>query len=196
MKGKQLAKLIGGLIMVGIVVLAVFYYLNQRPDDTLYAKEGTKNTEAQQIIAKDLDNYYPASVREVVRLYSRISKCCYVEVYAKDEFSKLIQKQRTLFSEELLENNPLPSFTENFRTEIETAKNDGTRMISYRVQQESSVKKWTSDGTNYASIVACFMMKEKGEDYKYSYEEFILKEEKNRWKILGWRLTNPIEIIE
>lgn len=108
----------------------------------------------------------------------------------------LVQKQRALFSDELLEINPLPEFTEKLKNETESAKTQNTKMISYRVQQESSAKKWTADGVNYASIIACYMMKEKGEDYVYSYEEFILKEEDSRWKILGWRLTNPIDIIE
>ena len=75
MKGKKLAQLIGSLCVVGAVVLGLFLALNQREDDGAFSKDTKKNTEAQNILSKDIDRNYPATVREVVRLFSRVSKC-------------------------------------------------------------------------------------------------------------------------
>lgn len=194
--GKQMAKLVGGLLLTAVVILIVFFLLNQRPDEEIYAKEGTINTEAQALLDRDLDRNYPANVREVVRLYARISKCWYNETITRTELSGLIAMQRMLFDEEFLTNNPLSTQEAKLTNEIETAKEEKTTMWSYRVQKESSVEKWESEGVNYASIVACFLMR-RGKNNEYSYEEFLLREDENeRWKIVGWRLTEPIEIVD
>lgn len=193
MKGKNLAKLLGGLMFIGVILLIAFYWLNNRPDDSVYTKEGTVNTEAQAILAKDMERNYPASVREVVRLYSRISKCWYNEKISEEEFTGLVEVQRKLFDEELLDANPLPVFTESLAGELAAAKENKKTMVNYRVQKQSSVKKWESEGNSFASIIVCFMMK--GESYEYTYEEFLLREDENeRWKIVGWQLTAPVEI--
>lgn len=192
--GKQMTKLIGGLMLLAIAVLVVFYIINQRPDNGIYAKEGTINTEAQAILSKDIERNYPATVREVVKLYSRITKCWYNELISKEELSQLISMQRQLFDEEFLSNNPLSTHEKELTNEIEQAKSEKQTMASYRIQIESNVKKWETDGTNYASIIVCYMVKKKS-GYEYTYEEFLLREdEKERWKIVGWRLTDPIDI--
>ncbi len=196
MKGKKLAQLIGTLCLVGVVVLGVFLMLNSREDDGIFSKdEKKKNTEVQNILAKDLDRNYPATVREVVRLYSRISRCYHNEVISEEEFKGLVEFQRKIFDEEFLENNPLDAFTNNLQTEIESAKERKYSMVTYRVQKESSVVTWQSDENEFASIIACFTMGEKEAAFTRTYEEFLLrKDEKGRWKIVGWRLTDPIEI--
>ena len=79
MKGKKLAQLIGTLGVICAVVIGIFLALNQREDDSAFAKDTAKNTEAQNILSKDIDRNYPATVREVVRLFSRVSKCYYNE---------------------------------------------------------------------------------------------------------------------
>lgn len=195
MKGKNLAKLAGGLILLGIAVLVVFYWLNNRPDDSIFSKDGEVNTEAQKILEKDLDRNYPASVREVVRLYSRITKCWYNEKISEEELSDLANMQRSLFDEELLEENPLLEFTERLKKEVTSAKEEQRTMSSYRVQKESSVKKWKTEEDSFASIIACFVTKINKKGYEYTYEEFLLREdEKGQWKIVGWQKTEPIEI--
>lgn len=195
MKGKGLAKLVGGLLLLGIAVLVVFYWLNNRPDDSVFSKDGEINTEAQKILSKDLDRNYPASVREVVRLYSRITKCWYSEKISEGEFSELAKMQHGLFDEELAGKNPLSDFTERLKNEVVAAKGEKKTISSYRVQKESSVKKWKTTEDSFASIVVCFVTKIDRQGYEYTYEEFLLREnEKGQWKIVGWQTTDPIEI--
>jgi len=194
MKGKKMAQLAGSLCLVVVIILAVFLFLNQREANSIFSKEDGKNTEAQNILAKDIDRNYPATVREVVRLYSRISQCYHNQVISEEEFKALAEMQRKLFDEEFLENNPLESFTNNLSAEIEAAKAREYTMVTWRVQKQSSVENWQDGDNSFASIVACYTMSAKGEGYTRTFEEFLLREdENNRWKIVGWRLTDPIE---
>lgn len=195
MKGKKMAQLAGSLCLVVVIILAVFLFLNQREANSIFSKEDGKNTEAQNILAKDIDRNYPATVREVVRLYSRISQCYHNQVISEEEFKALAEMQRKLFDEEFLENNPLESFTNNLSAEIEAAKAREYTMVTWRVQKQSSVENWQDGDNSFASIVACYTMSAKGEGYTRTFEEFLLREDENdRWKIVGWRLTDPIEI--
>jgi len=195
MKGKKLARLVGSLCLVVVVVLGVFLVLNLGEDNSVFSKEEKPNTEAQSILSKDIDRNYPATVREVVRLFARISKCYHNETISQEEFTKLVELQRKLFDEEFLENNPLDTFTNNLSAEIEVAKSKKYQMVTWRVQKESSVETWQDGENNFARIVASFTMNEKEIGYTRTFEEFLLREdENNRWKIVGWRLTDPIEI--
>lgn len=107
----------------------------------------------------------------------------------------LIEMQRKLFDEEFLTNNPLETFTNNLTAEIDAAKEKKQEMVSWRVQKQSSVKTWQDGENSFASIVASYTMNAKKENYTRTYEQFLLREdEKGRWKIVGWRLTDPIEI--
>lgn len=197
MKGKKLAQLIGSLCLVGVVVLGVFLALNLREDDGIFSKNENKNTEAQTILSKDIDRNYPATVREVVRLFSRVSKCYYNETFSEEEFNDLVEFQRKLFDEEFLENNPLDTFTNNLTAEIDVAKAKEQTMMMYRVQKQSSVVDWQDGENHFAKIIASYTMNSKGEGPTRTFEEFLLREdEKGRWRIVGWRLTDPIEIEE
>ncbi len=195
MKGKKLAQLIGTLCLVVVVVLGVFLALNLREDDSIFSKNDKPNTEAQAILSKDVDRNYPATVREVVRLFSRISRCYHNEVISEEEFKGLVEMQRKLFDEEFLENNPLETFTNNLTAEIDSAKAKEYQMVTWRVQKQSSVETWQDGENHFSSIIASYTMNTKGEGYTRTFEEFLLREDEDgRWKIVGWRLTDPIEI--
>ena len=79
MKDKKIAQFIGGIGLVCVAILIVYFVLNQKADDDIFSKKENVSTEVQNILAKDMERNYPATVREVVRLYSRISKCYYNE---------------------------------------------------------------------------------------------------------------------
>ena len=89
--------------MLVVVVLGIFLALNLREDNSIFSKDEKPNTEAQSILSKDVDRNYPATVREVVRLFARISKCYHNETISDEEFQGLVEMQRKLFDEEFLE---------------------------------------------------------------------------------------------
>lgn len=196
MKDKKIVQFVGILGLVCVGVLIIFFVLNQKSEDGIFVKKENTSTEVQNILEKDIERNYPATVREVVRLFSRISKCYYNESISETEFEQLLLLQRQLFDEEFLNHNPLESFANNLSLELEVIKKEKHTMISYRVQKQSSVTTWQSGENNFSSIIAGYTLKE-GSEYKKTYEEFLLREDENgRWKIVGWRLTAPIEIEE
>ena len=197
MKGKKLTRLIGTLGVMVAVVLGVFLALNSGKDGSVFSKKETTNTEAQNILSKDMERNYPATVREVVRLFSRISKCYHNETVSEEEFLALVEMQRKLFDEEFLNNNPQETFTNNLAAEIDAAKARKYLMATWRVQKQSSVIEWQDGDNHFASIIASYTMSDKEAGYTRTFEQFLLREdEKGRWKIVGWRLTDPIEIEE
>lgn len=194
MKGKNIGKTVVSMILICAVLVGAYFMLNL--DE---GKEGTQsstqtNTEAQLILQKDYARNYPATVREVINHYIRISQCLYNESVSDAEFDGLVTMMRMLYDEELLEENPELSFKEDLKKETATSKENKYTMQFYSVQKLSEVVYWTSEDEEFASIVACITMNKNGKLEK-SYEEFLLREDENsRWKIVGWRLTDAVEI--
>ena len=188
MKGKSIGKTIVSMILIGAVLIGAYFMLNL--NEGKEAGENKTNTEAQLLLEKDYDRNYPATVREVVNQYARITQCLYNEEITSEEFDGLVENLRKLYDAELLEQNPMPSYKESLKKEIVAAKEKKYYMLRYQVQKLSSVK---YEG-EFASIIICITMNNDGKMEK-SYEEFLLREdEKERWKIVGWRLTNAVDM--
>ncbi len=193
---KYLGFIIGGVVLAGIVIWVVFYTINNRKSTDVFSKKSSANSEAQAIISKDLDRFYPSSAREVVRFYQRINVCLMTKEYTEDEFYKLVDQMRALFDDELLEKNPRGTHAETLYYEVETFKKEGRSIPITNLQLESQAEKYKKDGKNMASIVALFVIKDKKGITK-SYEKFVLREDENgNWKILGWELTEPVDFLE
>ncbi len=193
---KYIGGIIGGVIILGIVIWVVFYTVNNRKSNAVFNKGSETNTEAQAIISKNLDRFYPSSAREVVKLYQRINVCLMNNSYSEDEFYKLVDQLRLLYDDELLELNPKERYVEALYDEITLFKGEGKSIPVTNLQLESQAEKYTKDSKNMASIVAMFVVKSKtGLDR--TYEKFILREDdKGNWKILGWELTKPVDFAD
>ncbi|MCR5584931.1 MAG: hypothetical protein K6F63_05795 [Lachnospiraceae bacterium] len=190
---KYIGGIIGGVVILGIVIWIVFYTVNNRKSDSIFETKTTSNTEAQAIISKDLDRFYPSTVREVVRLYQRINTCLMSGNYTEAEFYKITEQLRRLYDDELLELNPKDSYEDSLYNEIIAFRNEGKVISVTNVQLESQTEKYTKDGKNMASIVGMFVVRDKT-GISRTYEKFVLREdEKGNWKILGWELTDPVE---
>jgi hypothetical protein len=190
---KYIGGIIGGVVILGIVIWIVFYTVNNRRNDTIFETGTSTNTEAQAIISKDLDRFYPSTVRETVRLYQRINTCLMSGNYTEEEFYKLTEQLRKLYDDELLALNPADSYEDSLYNEIIAFRNAGNTISVTNVQLESQTEKYTKDGKNMASIVAMFVVKKK-KGISRTYEKFVLREdEKGNWKILGWEMTDAVE---
>ncbi len=195
---KHLGTLIGILIILGLAVWGVFYFVNNRNSKLDIFQKKTSSTEAESLISKDLERFYPSSVREVVRLYMRINKACYTEKITEDDFDALLKQMRLLFDDELLAVNEYNDHRLAFYDEVTTFKNEKKQMTLYKVQKQSEVEKWKGkDGKDYASIIGCYMNSTQS-GFEYTYEKFLLRleDETGKWKIVGWELTKPVDIGE
>lgn len=192
---KKVLHTVIGMTLLAVVVIGGFFLLTKRQENR-GGEDAIANTEVEKLIAKDLDNNYPGTPREVLKLYSRIIKCLYGEKIDDEQLKKLASQIRLLFDAELLEANPESEYIEDLKAEIKEYNEQKKVIVSYIVQKNSSVKKSTVEGKEYAQIVTSYMLREK-ENFSKSYEEFILRQDENgHWKILGWRLMDPSEADE
>lgn len=141
-------------------------------------------TKIQEIITKDLDQKYPATPREVVKLYNRIITCYYDEEYTQDELYDLGDQARKLFDAELLDNNPRDQYFEDLQNEIKDYKERSKTIVSSTVSKSNDVKYETVDGDECAYVTSSYFIQEK-KSYSRTYQMYVLrKDEDGNWKIL------------
>ncbi len=152
------------ILLVVVFGLGYYFYLSYR-DAPTPAESQSEVSEIGKLMAKDLDADYPNTPRKVIDLYSQITKSLYIKDLSEDEF------------------------LENTKKEIKEY-NDKKRVItSYVLEDSDSVDYYTEDGQEYAAISVKYFLNDKN-GYGKTYEDFLLrKDEKGRWKILGWQIT-------
>lgn len=192
---KRVLHTVIAMTLLAAVIISGFFILTKSQESK--GEEGkAADKEVDKLIAKDLENSYPGTPREVLKFYSRITKCFYGENINDEQLQKLSSQIRKLFDSEFLEANPENEYIEDLKAEIKEYNEQKKVMVSYIVQKNSSVKKSTVEGREYAQIIASYMLREKS-GFTKTYEEFMLRQDENgHWKILGWRLVDAEEVDE
>lgn len=92
---------------------------------------------------ENLDKNFPATPREVVKLYNRIITCFYNDEYTDDELYDLGDQARKLFDDELLENNPRDEYFKNLKEDISEYhdKNKTIGVFCCRQQQRRRIQR-------------------------------------------------------
>lgn len=190
---KKTAHTIGFMIVFSVVVIAVYYYISTRTTP-IFPKSITDMTEVEALVTKDLEADYPATPREVLKLYNRIMKNFYNSKLKEDEISQLAQQMFYLFDEELKQSNTYEEYLLDLKVEITDYKNDGKTIMNDTVESSEEVFYWEDQGAEYASLSSSYTMKEGG-DYTKVIEDFMLRKDKEgNWKILGWKLSDNAEV--
>lgn len=146
-------------------------------------------TETQKLIDKNLDMTYPATEREVMKLYCKIVKEMYSGECSDEDVQDLYDQLRKLFDDELLANNPYNAQYDDLLGELESFTANEKRVINYAIEDEDDIKYGTYEGKEQALINITFSVK-KGAKWQRVNEEFVLrKDDEGRWKILGWYKT-------
>ena len=185
---------VGGTIVCIALAAAVIVgiYMSVTRNKQKNAIEADANvTEATTLIARDLDKDYPATVREVMKYYCRITKCLYSDGVSESELTKLTDKLRALYTDELLEENDRTEMFGLIKTEIKNYEKAGTKIQSYNVAESGEITYYRSETPQRAVINIYFTLKqEKDSSFERAYEEFVLVQDDDaRWKIMGWRLS-------
>ena len=116
----------GKLILIALVCIGLicggFYWSMQESQ-----QKETELTEVQKIIAKDLENDYPKTPREVVKFFNRITKSYYSldnitgnasEKLTEQELNGLIDQMLCLFDKDLLAINPRDEYHDSIVLDI------------------------------------------------------------------------------
>ena len=80
---KKIYTFIIAIICIGMVCGA-FYYITNKGKNS--AQDSEELTVVQKIITKDIEADYPATPREVVKLYNKIITCYYSAEFEEGEF--------------------------------------------------------------------------------------------------------------
>lgn len=181
------------ILMLGIIAVYFITSYVKNKNATETEEKSVASTETEKLLQKDLNINYPASPREVVKLYNRIIKCLYNEKPSDEEINQLGRKARFLFDQELLDNKTEEKYLEDLKKEVEDYRKKNRTIVSYELQKSSEIELQKIEGKEYASISSSYFVKE-GSGYQWVYHKFLVrKDEAGEWKIVGWKITPEFE---
>lgn len=174
------------MVVLALGVLAYFYVINNRIKQV--EKDVEKITAVQELLVRDLNSNYPATPKEVVKLYSEITRCFYGEEYTEEELVKLAKMSRQLFDDELVANQDEDSYLRSLRSEIVLYKQQKRLISSYSIASSADVEYYNFQDAEWAQLIAMYSVKTGG-TVEPSKERYLLKKDSNgHWKIYGFRL--------
>ena len=174
------------MVVLALGVLAYFYVINNRIKQV--EKDVEKITAVQELLVRDLNSNYPATPKEVVKMYSEITRCFYGEEYTEEELVKLAKMSRQLFDDELVANQDEDSYLRSLRSEIVLYKQQKRLISSYSVASSADVEYYNFQDAEWAQLIAMYSVKTGG-TVEPSKERYLLKKDSNgHWKIYGFRL--------
>lgn len=182
-KNNFILKCIIVFLFVAIAIVALFAKTidikNRQMQEADYPK-----TTYEILAAKDLDDNYPATVSEVLKLYNRYLQYIYNNKLEEDEFEVIVDKVRQMWSEEWLKLNERENHLAGFHKEVDEFMEAGKVMSNYLVSDGSSAKSFkTPDGVEGKTLMCSYLYSENGEPYKMYLQYYFLLED-GKWKIL------------
>lgn len=170
------------------LVVGYYYYLSHRNDKNA-AESTTELTEVDKILQQDFDEKYPSSPREVVKWYNRIIKAYYEEDYTDKQLEAMAKQARKLMDAELLSYNSEEQYIESLKQDIAQYEEANKKIVQSTVSESNDITYATVKGDSCAYVQSYYFVKE-GSNYSRTYQEFVLRKDKQgEWKILTFHLT-------
>ena len=174
------------IIVVACVALLVGGYVFWMNSNSDASSENVELTKVQQLITKDLSKNYPATPREVVKLYNEITMCFYSEECTEEELEKLVDMTLVLMDTELAANNPKDEYLKRVKAEIAAYELAERTIVSYTLESSNDVEYGSIDSEEGAIIQVSYFIKEKN-SYSKTYQDYLLRKDADgAWKILGF----------
>ena len=174
------------VVCVALLVGGYAYWMNHNSNAS---SENIELSKAQQLITKDLSKNYPATPREVVKIYNEIITCFYNEECTEAELEALVDMTLLLMDEELAVNNPKEDYLKKVKAEILAYEVAERTIVSYTLESSNEVEYGTIDGEESAVVQTSYFIKSDAEKNPYSktYQDYLLrKDAEGKWKILGF----------
>jgi len=188
MQKKNSSRMIIGVVIMAVFILAAFALLSNRSEST--AEDNlTKVTAVQEVLVRNLETDYPPSPKEVVKFYSEISRCFYGETYDEDEFSALAAKSRELFDADLINNQTDEQYVSALKSDIAKYKEDKKVISSYSVSSSTDVDYYDYLGDKWAQLYCVYSMRVSASITPVKEKYLLRKDDNGHWKIYGWVLV-------
>ncbi len=190
MRRRNPARFLIVFVVLAIAVVGLFFYVSNH--NRIVAEGKLKQmTPVQEILSRNLDTNYPPTPKEVLKLYSEITRCYYGEEYTDEELTKLALFSRRLFDDELVANQTDEQYLAALKMDIEMWKKDNKVISSYSVSSSTDVQEYSYAGLEWAQLYCIYSIR-MGTNVAPVQEHFIMrKDAKGHWKILGWELVEP-----
>lgn len=188
MKNKNAKKSL--VVFVVLIVLAAFvavlwyyqYMKRQHRQDIMR----TPTTEVEKLIAKDLEEVYPETPKEVMKLFSRFNQCMYNNKdLSEEDFLSLVKQLRMLYSQELQKQNELKQIESKLASDVKKYRKEKKKIVNYTIDEERNYKYKTIEGRDMVYLKYSYFMRD-GSKYSTWNQKAILVKENDKWKILGF----------
>lgn len=173
------------MVVLALLVLATFYIINNRA--RRIEKDVEKVSPVKELLVMDLSTNYPNTPKEVVKLYSEITRCFYGESYSEEEFLALAKMSRQLFDQELVDNQDEESYIRALRAEVALYKQKNSTISSVSISSSADVEYYNFKDDEWAQLIAIYSIKT-GNSTSPTKDRFLLrKDDDGHWKIFGFR---------
>lgn len=173
-------------VCVALLVGSYLFWINRKSN---VSPEDVELTKVQKLITKDLSKNYPATPREVIKIYNEIITCFYNEVYTEDELESLVDMTLLMMDEELAANNPKKDYLKEVKDEIAEFAAAERTIVSYTLPSSNEVEYRTVDGRECAYVETSYFIKEKS-SYSKTFQTYVVRKDDNGdWKILVFYKT-------
>ena len=181
------------MVCCAAVIIGIYLSITRGKDRNTLELE-VKETEADVLLGKDLEKSYPPTAREVLKLYSRITKCIYNDELSPDTTRKLMGMLRELYTDELRDNNREEDQLALLLGEVTKYHNDKMTIYSYTIDSGANARKIETVAGSTTLINMYFTIRSEGKMDR-AYEEFsLVLDDKGRWKIAAWRPTEETNV--
>lgn len=189
MKEKKNGSSLGLTIFLVFILIAVgfgIFLKITKKDDKGTLEAEVQTTEASQILSRNMTSDYPATAREVLKFYCRITQCLYSGECTDAEIEKLVDLTRELYDDELLALNPRDEMLGLVRGDIAHYKSNGKTIYSYNIAESGDTKK-INDYDSERNIIDLYFTVKDEDGFSRAYEKFVLRRDKtDKWRIMGW----------
>lgn len=182
-------------VLCAALILGYYVYLSTRDNSSDSVKE---QNAVEKMISMSLEgDKYPKAPRKVVEVFNEILCCYYNEEYTDQEFKELVEQQRKLLDEELLENNPEQQFLITTRADADKYKENKKTITSYTICSTDDVIYKTIDDRECAYVTCSYFVKNGDKGFENTYQCYVLrKDDDGQWKILVYYLIEGDEDVE
>ena len=143
--------------------------------------------EIRNILELDLENEYPDNPYDVIQINSMITKVYYLFETKDEVLEEIIEKQRLLYSQELLDANPQKVQFERVKKEIEDYADRERVIISWEIVENiDEIEYYYEDNKQLCNINVVYYIMENEESSINVHHEYILIKEDDNWSVLGW----------
>ena len=174
------------LVILSGVIIGLYVMLTRDNTKDETTEIPSELTEAETLIRKDLVKNYPATAREVLKIYCRITKCLYNDDLTDEQIEKLVSKLRDLYYPDLLAVNNEDIQIAAIKEEREKYKKEKKSIFDYWIDTTENIEYIDTKFGETAIINMSFT--EQGSGMNKVYEKFsIVKDTDGKWKIAAFK---------